>query len=186
MSALLGLWLPILLSAILVFFVSSLIHMVTPWHKADMLPVANQSAVMAALRPFGLKPGDYLMPRPESTAQMRSAEFKALHREGPVMLFTVLPSGQMGIGRQLVGWLLYTIAISVFAGYLALTALPPGAAYLRVFQVTGTAAFLGYSGALWQASIWFRRSWGTTLRSTLDGLLFALLTAGMFGWLWPR
>jgi hypothetical protein len=34
-------------------------------------------------------------------------------------------------------------------------------------------------------SIWYHRSWGTTLRYTVDGLVYALLTAGIFGWLWP-
>jgi hypothetical protein len=48
------------------------------------------------------------------------------------------------------------------------------------------AAFLGYAGALWQMSIWYRRAWSTTIKATVDGLIYALLTAGTFGWLWPR
>ena len=39
--------------------------------------------------------------------------------------------------------------------------------------------------ALWQISIWYHRSWATTIRSTIDGLIYAALTAGFFGWLWP-
>jgi len=76
--------------------------------------------------------------------------------------------------------------VGFFAAYVASAALPPGTAYPRVFQLVGTTAFVGYALALWQMSIWYRRSWGTTIRSTIDGLAYALLTAGVFGWLWPR
>jgi hypothetical protein len=55
-----------------------------------------------------------------------------------------------------------------------------------VFRFAGTTAFIGYSVALWQMSIWYRRAWSTTIKATVDGLIYALLTAGVFGWLWPR
>ena len=76
--------------------------------------------------------------------------------------------------------------VGVFAAYVAGRALPSGTDYLRVFQFVGATAFLGYSFALWPIAIWYHRSLGTTIRSTIDGLLYALLTAGTFGWLWPR
>jgi hypothetical protein len=28
--------------------------------------------------------------------------------------------------------------------------------------------------------------WSATLKNMFDGLLYALVTAGTFGWLWPR
>ena len=58
--------------------------------------------------------------------------------------------------------------------------------YLRVFRFAGATAFIGYAVALWQMSIWYRRAWSTTIKATVDGLIYALLTAGTFGWLWPR
>src|SRR5277367_216568 len=185
MTALCALWLPILLSAVAVYLVSSVIHMATPWHKGDYKGVADQESFMAALRPYGLTPGDYMAPRPVSMADMRTPEYKRLHQLGPVMFFTVRPSGVMKIGPQLIQWFLYSVVVSVFAAYVAARVLPAGAGYLRVFQIVGTTAFLGYSGALVQQSIWYGRSWGMTIRTMLDGLLFALVTAGMFGWLWP-
>jgi hypothetical protein len=57
---------------------------------------------------------------------------------------------------------------------------------LRVFRFIGAAAFMGYSFALWQMSIWYNRAWSSTIKSTIDGLIYACLTAGTFGWLWPR
>ncbi len=65
-------------------------------------------------------------------------------------------------------------------------ALGPGANYLHVFRFAGATAFLGYAGALSQMSIWYRRAWSLTIKSSFDGLIYGLLTAGTFGWLWPR
>jgi hypothetical protein len=90
------------------------------------------------------------------------------------------------MGSNLVNWFFYAVVVGVFAAYVASRAAPAGAPYLQVFRFVGTTAFVGYSLALWQFSIWYRRDWSTTLRSTVDGLVYALLTAGMFGWLWPR
>jgi hypothetical protein len=58
--------------------------------------------------------------------------------------------------------------------------------YRAVFHVVAVTAFVGYSVALWQMSIWYARAWSTTVKATVDGLIYALLTAGTFGWLWPR
>ena len=57
--------------------------------------------------------------------------------------------------------------------------------YLEVFRVSGTVTFMAYAMALPQFSIWYKRNWGTTIRSMTDGLLYSLLTGGTFGWLWP-
>jgi hypothetical protein len=35
-------------------------------------------------------------------------------------------------------------------------------------------------------SIWFFRHWSTSLKNVFDGLIYALLTGGVYGWLWPR
>src|SRR5207249_6649456 len=103
-----------------------------------------------------------------------------------VMLLTVWPNGPAKMGTNLVLWFLYAAVVGVFAAYVAGRALPVGAAYLHVFRFAGVTAFTGYSVALWQMSIWYRRAWSTTIKATMDGLIYALLTAGTFGWLWPR
>jgi hypothetical protein len=186
MTGVLSLWLPILLSAVVVFVVSSVIHMMTPWHKGDYKQLPQEDKVMEALRPFAIPPGDYMVPRPKDTGEMRSPEFTERMKKGPVMVLTVIPSGPVSMGSNLVNWFFYAVVVGVFAAYVASRAAPAGAPYLQVFRFVGTTAFVGYSLALWQFSIWYRRDWSTTLRSTVDGLVYALLTAGMFGWLWPR
>ncbi|MDZ7288548.1 MAG: hypothetical protein ONB44_02410 [candidate division KSB1 bacterium] len=186
MTELTALWLPILLSSVVVFVVSSIIHMALPWHKNDYQKVPNEEKVMDALRPFAIPPGDYMMPRAVSSQEMRSAEFAEKLKKGPVMVFTVLPNGSTSMGTSLVLWFLYSAVVGVFAAYVAGRALPAGAEYLSVFRFVGTTAFIGYAVALWQMSIWYRRAWSTTIKATVDGLIYALLTAGVFGWLWPR
>ena len=186
MTYLTSLWLPILLSAVAVFLVSSIIHMAMQWwHKTDNYPVPNESKVMDALRPFAIPPGDYMMPCPTSMAEMKSPEYREKVKRGPVMIFTVL-SGDMGMARPLILWFVYCLVIGIFAGYIAGRAKPPGTPYLEVFRFAGATAFLGYSAAVWQFSIWYRRNWVTSLKSTIDGLIYALVTAGVFGWLWPK
>ncbi|MGH7469559.1 MAG: hypothetical protein ACRENP_16540 [Longimicrobiales bacterium] len=185
MTPLSVLWLPILLSAVIVFLVSSVLHTALPWHKNDYPRVPSEEKVMDALRPLAIPPGDYMMPRPASAAEMRTGAFADRVKRGPVMIFTVLPNEIMSMGRNLVLWFIYSVVVGLFAAYVAGHALPAGAEYLAVFRFIGVTAFLGYSVALWQMSIWYRRAWSTTIKATLDGLVYALLTAGTFGWLWP-
>jgi hypothetical protein len=186
MTGLFALWLPILLSSVIVFIVSSVIHMLSPWHKSDYPKMDDEDKVMDALRPLNIPPGDYMIPRPKDMKDMRSAEFTAKLNKGPKVVFTVLPAGVPGMATNLIGWFLYSVVVGIFAAYVAGRALPVGAAYLQVFRFVGTVSFVGYSLALWQMSIWYNRSWITTIKSTVDGLIYALLTAGMFGWLWPH
>jgi hypothetical protein len=186
MTSLYLLWLPILLSAVLVFIASSVIHMASPWHKSDYGKVPNEDKVMDALRPFAVPPGDYMVPRPSGPQDLRAPEFAEKMSKGPVMMLTVMPNGTMSMSRSLSLWFVYCAVVGYFAAYIAASALPVGAPYLKVFRFVGAAAFIGYALALWQMSIWYRRAWSTTIKVTVDGLIYALLTAGMFGWLWPR
>ncbi len=187
MTGLSALWIPVLVAAVVVFVVSSIIHTVlVAWHRGDYGTLPSEDKVMDALRPFAIPPGDYFVPRPSSMEELRSPAFAEKAAKGPVMVVTVMPNGMARMGRNLVLWFLYAVVVGVLAGYVAGRALPPGSAYRQVFRFVGTTAFMGYALALWQMSIWYQRSWATTMRATVDGLLYALLTAGVFGWLWPR
>jgi hypothetical protein len=185
MTSLQALWLPILLSAVMVFVASSIVHMLPLWHASDYPRMPNEDAVAAALRPLAIPPGDYMVPRPAGRAEMQSPEFREKIDRGPVLIVTVLPNGPWKMGPRLGQWFVYCAVVSLFAAYVAARALPPGAAYFSVFRFVGVAAFLGYAVALWQMSIWYARAWNMTVKATVDGLLYALLTAGVFGWLWP-
>jgi hypothetical protein len=181
-----SLWLPILLSSAGVFVISSLIHMVLPWHKGDYPKLPDEDRFREALRPLNLPPGDYMVPRPASREEMGSPAFAEKMKQGPVMVLTVMRPGPVAIGKNLVQWFLYCVVVSVLAGYVTGRALPFGASYRRVFRFAGATSFIAYSIALWQMCIWYGRDWRVTLKSNVDGFIYALVTAGMFGWLWPR
>jgi Flp pilus assembly protein TadB len=186
MVPVMSLWLPILVSSVIVFVASSIIHMVLPYHRSDMRQVPKEDDVLAAFRGFKIPPGDYGMPHPGSMAGMRAPAFIEKMKAGPLVTMTVSPGSEPGMAKNLTQWFIYLVVVGVCAAYLAGRALGPGAPYLQVFRFAGTAAFLAYSLALAQNSIWYRRNWGTTLKSMFDGLIYGMLTAGTFGWLWPR
>ena len=186
MVPLMALWLPILVSAVIVFVASSIFHMVLPLHRSDYRKLPAEDETLAALRPFQIPPGDYLLPCAGGPKQLNDPAFVDKMTKGPVAFMTVMPSGRPAMGGLLAKWFLYCVVVGIFAGYIAGRALPAGAHYLSVFRFAGCTAFIGYSLALWQDTIWFRRNWVTTLKSNIDGLIYGLLTAGTFGWLWPR
>jgi hypothetical protein len=180
-----SLWLPIVLSAVTIFVVSSLIHTVLGYHWNDLRRVPNEAALLDALRPLHLPAGDYHAPRPKDAAHMRTPEYKEQVQRGPTVLMTVT-RGSFGMGRQLSQWFVYLLLVSFCCAYVASRSVPAGAPYLAVFRLAGCSAFLAYSLALPQASIWYSRNWRMTVITMIDGLIYAGITGGFFGWLWPR
>jgi hypothetical protein len=185
MLALSDLWLPILLSAVFVFIASSVIHMVIPIHKSDYSKLPGEAAILEAMRGQGLKRGGYMFPCAGSLKEMTSPEMIAKLNEGPVGFMTVYPNGPMPMGKSLTQWFLFSIVISIFAAYVGTFCLARGADYMVVFRLTGTIAFLGYGVSNVTDSIWKGVSWGVTFKFVIDGLVYGLVTAGAFGWLWP-
>jgi len=180
------LWLPILIAAVLVFAASSIIHMFLPFHRNDFQKMPDEDRVMDALRPFGMAPGDYVLPHAAGPDAMKSEEFRKKVEKGPLAVVTIMPADSFSnMGPQLVQWFAYCMLVGVVSAYLGGRLLAPGADYLMVFRVTGTVAFASYAMALPQRSILYKASWSTTLKSMVDALVYALLTAGAFGWLWP-
>jgi len=185
MVSLASLWIPILLSAVLVFVASSVIHMVLRYHRTDFGPLPQEPQVLDAVRPFSLPEGEYSFPFAQDMKEMGTPGYQEKLAHGPVGYLTILPNGPFTMGKSLVLWFLYSVVVSIFAAYITGRAVGPGAEYMDVFQFTSTTAFLGYAVALWQNSIWYKRSWAVTAKNTFDGLVYALVTAGVFGWLWP-
>lgn len=186
MVSLTALWLPILLSAVLVFVASSIIHMALGYHNSDYKKLPNEEKLLEAMRTLGVVPGTYHFPRCASHKDMRTPEHMEKLKKGPVGLMTVIPNGPPNMGKYLGAWFLYCVAISFFIAYVAGRTLGPGTSYLAVFRIAGTVGFLSYGIAHAHASIWEGRAWSTTLKFFFDGLVYGLLTAGVFGWLWPR
>jgi hypothetical protein len=181
--SLVSLWLPIILSAVVVFVASSLIWTVVKYHNSDWQKLPDEEAARNALR--GSTPGQYTVPYAATDADRKSEEWQARYSEGPAAMVTVFPQGSPSMGKQLIQWFIYAVAISFLVAYVASVALAPGAEYLQVFRVTGSVAVLAYAGAAPFGSIWFGHTWSRTVKEVIDGLIYGMLTAGMFGWLWP-
>ena len=184
MVSLVSLWLPILLSSILVFIVSSMIHTMLQYHKNDFKKLPDEDGIMNALRNFNIPPGDYIIPSAGSAKAMKDPEFIEKAEKGPVAFITVMQNGIPKMGKELTLWFVYILVVNFFAAYITSHALSADAHYLSVFRFIGATAFMGYSFALWQSYIWYKRSFGYAIKTTIDGLIYALLTAGVFGWLW--
>jgi hypothetical protein len=185
MVSLSALWLPIVLSAVIVFVASSIMHMVLPYHRSDYQQLPEEEKVLGALRGVGLKRGLYHFPHC-TVKEMKSPAMVEKFKQGPVGLLTVFPSGPVNLPKYLVQWFVFCLVIGFFVAYLTGRTVTEGAAYLKVFRVAGTAAFLGYGLGNLSNSIWRGQPWSNTIKEVFDGLIYGLLTAGTFGWLWPR
>ena len=184
--SLLELWLPILLSAVLIFLASSVLHMVLPLHKKDFQKLPGEAAIADAIRAQNVAPGDYVFPCPQSMQEMASPEIMEQYQQGPVGFVTLMPVGPPAIGKSLIQWFLYTIVVTVLVGYLATIAnKPAGANFAEIFRFTMTAAFVCYGFSYAPNSIWKGSSWSSTARFVFDGLIYSCLTGAAFGWLWP-
>ena len=180
-----ALWLPIVLSAVIVFVASSIMHMVLPYHRSDYQKLPDEDKVLPALRASGLKRGLYIFPF-TTHKDMKSPAVIEKYNQGPVGMLTVLPSGPPVMPKFLGQWFAYCLLIGLFVAILAVHTVVPGALYRRVFHVVGASAFLAYGLGNISNSIWKGQTWSMTIKETIDGLVYALLTAGTFGWLWPR
>lgn len=188
MVGIFALWLPIVLAAVAVFITSSVLHMVFTHHNSDHNQVPDEDGVMGALRPFNLAPGDYAMPSTGGDHKATKTEmFQRKLDQGPLVIMTVMPKGSFTdmMGKTLGVWFLFLLLVSFMVAYATELAMGPGAEYMEVFRFSGTVAFGFYALGGWPQSIWYKASWVTTLKNTADAFLYGLMTAGVFGWLWP-
>ena len=186
MSILGALWLPIVLSAVLVFLVSSIIHMVLKYHNRDYRRLPEEDAVLAAMRAGNPAAGQYVFPYCADMKEMQSPEMQRKYVQGPVGVLNLRRPGVPSMGPSLLQWFLFSLLVSFFVAYLAAHTVAPGAHYLDVFRVVGVAGFLAYAAGQIPAAIWMGKPWSVAAKEVLDGLIYGLVTAGTFGWLWPR
>jgi hypothetical protein len=172
-------------SAVFVFIASFIMHMVLPYHRGDYGQLPDEDMVLAALRAAAVKRGLYVFPYC-THKDMRSPALIEKQKQGPVGFMTILPSGPPAMPKFLIQWFVFCLVIGFFVAYLTGHTVAPGTQYLAVFRVAGTAAFLAYGLGNLSNGIWKGQTWSSTIKEVIDGLVFGLLTAGTFGWLWPR
>ena len=185
MVAISALWLPIVVSAVVVFVVSAMVWMVMPHHKKDFAPANDEDGLMDAVRKSAAGPGMYYFPWADDK-EMNTEAYKDKVRAGPVGTLRIRdPKAVLDMRTSMGKSLILYLVVGVFVAYMATIGLDAGASYPSVFQVTGTAAFLAYGFVGFQESIWFGLPGSVAFKHAIDGLVYALLTAGIFGWLWP-
>lgn len=179
------LWLPILLSAVIVFIASSIMHTLLTYHRSDYHQLPEEDKIMGALRPSNLKPGLYVFPYclPK---EMKSPAAIERYKQGPVGFLRIMRNGPPVMPKFLGMWFGFCLIVSFFVAYLAAHTVATGAPYPAVFRVAGTAAFLAYGLGNLANGIWKGQTWPATIKEVIDGLIYGLLTGGVFGWLWPR
>jgi len=186
MVSLTALWIPIVLSSVIVFVASSVMHAVLKYHETDIHKLDDEDKVMAVLRSAGVQRGVYVFPFCKGGSEMKSPEMIEKYKQGPVGFLTVFPSGPPVMPKFLGQWFGFCLIVSVFVAYLTGHTVAPGTPYLAVFRVAGTAGFLAYGLGHLSNGIWKGQPWNATIKEVIDGLIYGLLTAGTFGWLWPK
>lgn len=181
-----SLWFAIVLSAVIVWIASFIVWSVLPHHKSDYKSLPNEEAALGALKPQNLAPGQYNIPHLASRDALKQPEVRKKFEDGPSGFLTVLPRGVPAMGKNMVLSFIYYILVGIVVAYIASRTLSMGAEYLAVFRITGTVAWLAYGAAVVQDAIWFGKPWSSTVKQLIDALIYGLLTAGVFGWLWPR
>ncbi len=184
MVSLTALWLPVIVAAVVVFIAGFIMNMVLPHHRTDFAKLSDEDGFCEAVRAQGLAQGQYRFPHATTGEEMKDPAYQEKVDNGPVGLLIIGPNGNP-LPKQLIQHFVYILVISLIAGYIGSACLPAGVDYLKVFQVVGCAAFLGYAGCLPLYSIWYHFTWSHTVKETIDALVYALLTAGIFGGLWP-
>lgn len=181
-----SLWLPVVASAVAVFVVSSIMHMVLKYHKADYSKLPNEDAVRDMLGKQNLAPGLYMTPYCTDHSQMKDPAFQEKFVKGPVAVLTVMRNGAINMPKHLGQWLLFCFIVSFTAAYVARNTMLPGANGMLVMRMTGAIAFCAYGWGNIVDSIWKGQPWGNTFRSMIDGLIFSIVTGGVFMALWPK
>ncbi len=185
MVPLTALWLPILLAAVIVFVASSLMHMVIPYHQSDYKKLPDEDKIISTLRAAGLQRGLYTFPH-TTHKEMKTPEMQEKFKQGPVGFITAFPTGTPNMPMFLAKWFGFCVIVGVFVAYITGRTVAPGVDYLAVFRVAGTLGFMAYGLGHLSDGIWKGQTLSATLKEVFDGLIYGLLTAGVFGWLWPR
>lgn len=177
--------LPAVVAAIVAWVASILTHLVLKYHNSDYNKLENELDVASALGASQAKPAIYTLPFCTDMKALEDPEMRKRFDDGPVAMITVMPKGMPPMGKNIALQVTYFLVGALLVGYCASLALAPGADYLVVFRLTSAVAFLAYAWAVIPFAIWYGHPWSVTAKYLLDGLIYGLVTAGAYAWLWP-
>jgi len=126
------------------------------------------------------------MPHCESWDDAKLDSVKEKFAKGPVGIIYIQPNGFPNMAKNLSMMFIFYLFIGMVVAYvLSRTITTPGMDYLGVFRIAGVTAWLAYGVGSIPSSVWFGVPWSHTIKHSIDGLVMALLTAGVFAWQWP-
>jgi hypothetical protein len=183
--SLLQLWLPIILGTFLAWIASGLIHILVKYHDSDYQQLGNEDEVMNAVRNGSPKLGIHAFPYCIDMNEMKNEAVQQRFTKGPVGMLAVLPNGMPNMGKLMLQQISFFLGGSILIAYVATLALEPGADYISVFRIVAVVGFLTFGWAVIPFSIWFGHLWSMTAKYLVDALIYGLMIAGSFAWLWP-
>ena len=178
---LMSLWLPIVLSALALFFASFLSWMVLQLHRKDWLKLAKEDQLMQAVRDCEIPIGSYMFPGCGSAEEMKSEGYAKKWEAGPSGILTVYP--RVSMGKNLSLTFLYFLVVNFCLAYLATLALKPGADFMAVFRFVSTAGFMTFLAAIVQHAIWFH---SRIVGHILESIVYAAICGAIFAAMWPK
>jgi len=185
MAFLAQLWLPIVVSAVVVFVLSAATHMALPWRKKEWGRFAGQDALQAAIA--GLEPGQYGFPAcPDPRQPMMGKEWMERWAKGPSGWLVVAPPGSFNMGKSMAQSFLVYLAVSFLVAYVGSLSLGPSTPTLTIVRLFSTVGVLTHGVSTIFSSIWYHRPWRVYAMDLFDAVVYAFAMAGVFGWLWPR
>jgi hypothetical protein len=164
---------------------SSLVHMVFKWHNNEYRRLPNEEEARTALRSSAGSPGMYFVPHMSHHKEMQEPEMLKKFVDGPVAMITMRRAGPPTMGPALGQWFVLNLAVAALCAYLACRAVPAGASFLAVARYASLVTFAAYGVGAISSGIWMGKPWSAVFKELLDAFIYGLVTACVFGALWP-
>ena len=183
--SLIQLWMPIVAASVIAWLASGLIHMLIKYHNSDFQKLENEDDVMAAVRQGSPSMGLHHFPHCADMSEMANEDMQQKMIKGPVGILAIFPNGLPNMGKYLSQQFVFFLLGNALIAYCATLVLLPGADFMAVFRFFSAVGFITYGWANIPYSIWFGFQWSMTAKYLLDALIYALVVAATFAWLWP-
>ena len=185
MLSMTSLLIPILVGAVASFIASAIVWMALPHHRSDYKRLPDEDAALGLLGQRNLKPGYYNFPHCKGWDELKDEAVKKKFENGPIGFLAILPSGIPKMGKNMLQMISFFLLAGAFIAYVVSLSHGAGADYMSVFRTTSAVAWLAYGFGAIPDSVWYGKPWSNTFKNLADTLFYALVTAGVYGWLWP-
>lgn len=178
---LISLWLPILLTTVMLFFSGFICWMVLPNHKPDWKKLPNETEFLHKMAEWDIPKGNYAYPYAMDKESMEGENAKKAIEQGTFGTIQAW-GGQPSMGNNLLCQVGFLFVTNFCLAYLATLGVAPGADFMTVFRFVATAAFLTFTAAVVPGAIWFKNR---ITGHIIDGVIQAAIAGAVFAWLWP-